>query len=132
MRKYAQGTSVSIDRSMAEIRKAITKHAALERFAQLQEGNRVGLQFGIGGRLVRFTMILPEDGDDKETRRMWRCLVLCIKSKLESVASGIVTFDEEFMAQLVTPNGRTFGEVALPQYTKAIESGKPLPPLLGM
>jgi hypothetical protein len=45
-----------------------------------------------------------------EMRRRWRSLALAIKAKLEVVASGIATFDEEFMAHLVLPDGTTVGD----------------------
>ena len=42
-----------------------------------------------------------------EERRRWRALLLVIKAKLEAVQSGIVTFEEEFLAHVVMPDGRT-------------------------
>ena len=46
----------------------------------------------------------------QEVRRMWRALALVIKAKLEAVESGITTFDEEFLAHIVMPDGCTIGE----------------------
>lgn len=56
--------------------------------------------------------------------------MLAIKSKLESVESGIEQFDEAFMAQIVLPDGRTMAEYAMPQIAKSYTSGT-MPPLLG-
>ena len=71
---------------------------------------------------------LPED-DEQEERRRWRALVMIIKSKLESVETGIVEFEDEFMAQIVLPNGETMSEHARPMIARAYETGD-MPPLL--
>jgi hypothetical protein len=67
---------------------------------------------------------------EKETRRRWRCLVITIKSKLECVENGIATFEQEFLAHIVLPGGRTMGQVAIPQIETSYKENK-LPPLLG-
>ena len=48
----------------------------------------------------------------EEVRRRWRALLLVIKAKLESVESGIETFEEAFASQIVLANGQTVGAVA--------------------
>jgi hypothetical protein len=35
---------------------------------------------------------------------------MVVKAKLEAVESGIVTFEDEFLAQTVLPDNRTVGE----------------------
>lgn len=68
---------------------------------------------------MRFTLPLPyrKDFPDRQAangrwvsgekeweqacRQAWRALALVIKAKLEAVDAGIVTFEEEFMAQIV-------------------------------
>ena len=40
------------------------------------------------------------------------------------MTSGISEFDEEFMAQIVLPSGRTVGEEALPRIAEAYASGQ--------
>jgi response regulator RpfG family c-di-GMP phosphodiesterase len=47
--------------------------------------------------------------NDAETRRRWRCLAMVIKAKLEVVASGISSFEEEFLAHVMLYDGRTVG-----------------------
>jgi len=53
----------------------------------------------------------------------WRALFLAIKAKLVAVSEGISTVEEEFLAWMVLPNGRTAGEHFLPQIERAAESG---------
>lgn len=58
-----------------------------------------------------------------ELRRRWRAPALVIKAKLEAVESGIRTFDEEFVADTVLPDGRTVAQWLLPQVDAAAVSG---------
>lgn len=135
-RLYAEGTTVPAERSRAEIEKFVRRYGA-NSFAS-GEDTRAGsatVMFEILEKRVRFNVAMvtvTNKKSEQENRRRWRALCLCIKAKLEAVASGIVTFEEEFLPHFVTASGQTVGEVAIPQYLKALESGKPLPPLLGM
>jgi hypothetical protein len=62
-------------------------------------------------------------------RQKWRALVLVIKAKLEAVEAGIVTFEEEFLAHIMLPDGRTVGEWTRPQL-EAVYSDGSMPALL--
>jgi len=62
-------------------------------------------------------------------RQKWRALALVIKAKLEAVESGISVFEDEFMAAIVMPNGRTVSEEIRPRIAAAYESGN-MPALL--
>lgn len=48
-------------------------------------------------------------------RQRWRALALVIKAKLEAVGTGIVTFEEEFLAHIVLPSGRTVTQDVTPR-----------------
>jgi hypothetical protein len=48
---------------------------------------------------------------EQVTRQRWRALALVIKAKLEAVTSGISTFEAEFLANTMLPDGRTVGDV---------------------
>jgi len=150
MTRYAAKTSVSAERSRGEIEVTLRRYGA-DGFAYAAQDGKAMIGFRINKRQVRFMLPLPDemlfayDGRKHERteserrehwnqgcRSAWRALNLSVKAKLEAVASGIVTFEEEFMAQLVLPGGKTIAEAHLPAYRDAIESGKKLPPLLGM
>lgn len=64
----------------------------------------------------------------------WRTLLLCLKAKLESVESGIETFEDAFLAQIVMPDGGTVAEHVRPRIAEAYAANtmQPLlpPPLL--
>lgn len=53
----------------------------------------------------------------------WRALALVIKAKLEAVAAGITTIEDEFLAHTVLPDGQTVGEFMQPQIAIAYERG---------
>jgi hypothetical protein len=78
---------------------------------------------------LRFDLPLPAGDGDKEqkTRRQkWRALLLCIKAKLESVASGIESFEEAFLAHVVLPNGQTVADHIAPRIAESYEGNKML------
>lgn len=141
--RYADGTTVSVDRSMAEIRKVISAYKA-SAFATAENNNKCMVMFDMNNRRIRFVIDLPilhktknwrgyvmgQSCVEKETRRLWRCLLLSIKSKLECVESGISTFENEFLAHIVLPNNQTIGDAMIPQIEEAYQT-KQMPPLLG-
>lgn len=137
MSKYAQGTKVPADQSRSEIEKTLTRFGA-DQFGYGNKSDAAVIVFRAQNRHVRFMLPLPTAKDkqfpsiesrDKEIRRRWRSLAMCIKAKLESVATGIETFEESFMAHVVLPNGMTLAEHAKPLIDQAYADGK-MPPLL--
>lgn len=138
MAKYAEGTSVPIERSQAEINKVLTKFGA-DQLAQAssQSPPAVLMGFRVKGRLIRFHLPMPEVKSyrgtplqiekeyNAECRRRWRALLLVLKAKLEAVDSGITTFEQEFYAHTVLPNGMTIFESTNKEVTRALEHGKP-------
>lgn len=146
MATFAKDTTVSADRTLEEIRATIKRYKAV-KLATFEDENRVGVAFEMENRRVRFVMPLPdktagmvkinasrqtrysEPAYEQAVRTRWRALLLTIKAKLESVQSGIETFDEAFMAQLVLPDNRTMAEWAKPQIDAAYRTGE-MPPML--
>ena len=115
-----------------------------------QEDGKAAVQFKFENKTVRFVIPMPDPAADKfrktETgklraesarwkdyeqavRQKWRVLDLVIKAKLEAVESGIVTFEEEFLANLVLPNGQTVSDKLLPELENAL-NGAEMPKLL--
>ena len=119
------------------------------------EGNNAMVGFRMQSRMVRFLIPLPaKDADEfrytaakkreraeddrykaweQAMRQRWRALALVVKAKLEAVDSGITTFDKEFMAHILLPDGRTVSDFMVPQIKEAYDTGKmpPMLPLLG-
>jgi hypothetical protein len=156
---YASGTSVTVDRSRAEIESLLRRYGADQFVSGWEAGRRALIGFRAHGKQVRFELTLPDPGDpifqpkrrlhrrynsasrsyvnvgasgdryEAEVRRRWRALALVVKAKLEAVATGITTFETEFMAHIVMPDGRTVGDHVRPRIEAAYASGK-MQPLL--
>lgn len=138
--KYAEGTKVDIATTQSQIRKLLEQHGTVEGFAVAEQGRISVLSFHMKDRRITFRMATPpapynatqraQDAARQETRRLWRSLLLCIKAKLESVRSGIESFEDAFLAQTVLPSGETMGEYAARAIPQALE-GRTMPPLIG-
>lgn len=129
-RGFAVNTKVPASQTLTEIQDVLKRYGATHfGYATVPGAVRVG--FESMGRRLRFSVPVPDEKKDaRGHRQRYRALLLAIKSKLESVASGIETFDEAFMAQVVLPDGRTMSEYATPQIASAYKDGK-MPSLLG-
>ncbi len=151
MARYAEGTTVTTDRSRGEIEQTLRRYGA-DQFVSGWDASRAMLGFRVNGRHVRFELPMPDRSADEfrmtpsgryergakqqdevfeaEVRRRWRALNLAIKAKLEAIDTGIASFDDEFLAYLVLPGGVTVGQVLGDgRLDTAIASGQ-LPALL--
>jgi hypothetical protein len=142
---YAQETSVPVERSKAEIERLITRYGA-SRFMTGHDADRAAVAFVIRGKTVQFILPLPKRDEkrfwytphrlnkrteteafkewEQACRARWRALCLCIKAKLEAIDAGITTFEAEFLAHFVLPNGQTFGDYAIPLIEQAHQAGQ--------
>lgn len=137
-KKYAAGTKIDSTKTQQDIRRLLEQHGVVDGFAVGEQSGIAVLSFQMKDRRITFRMAIPRVSQDSrmnaaamaENRRMWRALLLCIKAKLESVRSGIESFENAFLAQTVLPSGETVGEWAATAVPAALK-GRPLPPLLG-
>lgn len=151
MSHYAAQTTVPVEKSKAEIERLLAKYGANE-FASGWNAHAATVMFSMQGKRIKFVLPLPDLNDkairlnrygskdsdsaiqrkyDQAHRQRWRALLLAIKAKLEAVESNITSFESEFLAHFVVPgDGRTMGEVMIPQLQQAYTTGKALPPLL--
>ncbi|MEL6908489.1 MAG: hypothetical protein AAFP22_23970, partial [Planctomycetota bacterium] len=60
---------------------------------------------------------------EQAQRQRWRALLLVVQAKLEAVECGISTFEQEFLAHIVLPNGSTVDEVLAPRIIEAVDAG---------
>lgn len=140
--RYAADTKVPAKRSRDEIERTLERYGA-DQFAYgwAETGDTV-IGFRAHGRMIRFEMPMPDVADYRDTaggirrsegaieqavakaeRQRWRALVLVIKAKLEAVESGIVSFEDEFLAHIVLPDGSRMSEWAQPQLERVYASG---------
>lgn len=144
MARYASDTSVSTERSRAEIESILRRYKA-DQFGYATNARGATVMFTIGGRHIKFMLPLPdpearefthtpakgqrrtaadaEKAWEQACRQRWRALALVIKAKLEAVSAGITTIEDEFLAHTVLPDGSTMGQWAKPQIEEAYRVG---------
>lgn len=143
---YAEGTTVPFEKSISEIITALKK-AGAERIGQFEDTGFYAVQFHLADRMVRFrvpfkplTDIPMRDGRgmmltaaqraarfDAARRQRGRALLLVIKAKLESVESGVETFEEAFLAHVVMSDGHTVYERISQGLALEYQQGRPDP-----
>lgn len=146
---YAETTSVSVSKTKGEIDRLLRKHKA-SGFGVFEEQKRAILVFEMAERRIVFHLPLPDRNEDRFVfdgrrnrrspdkqldaweqgcRSRWRALFLCIKAKLESIESGIETFEDAFLAHIQMPDGHSVSEHVRPRIAAAY-AGEPMQPLL--
>jgi hypothetical protein len=145
--EYASNTAVPVSRSRDEIERTLGRFGATS-FAYFNQMPKVAIAFEIRGVRVVMNMILPDRSQfeldsrgkrrtesaiekdwEQACRQRWRTLANAIKAKLAMVDDGISTIEREFLADIMTPNGKTVGELLAPQ-VREISRGGMLPPLI--
>ena len=129
MKMFAEHTRVPIKQTKGDIEAICGKYGA-DKFGMTVETGRAIVMFQANGRTLRFVLPLPVGTDPKTEQALrvkWRCLLLAIKGKFETVANKIETFDEAFLAHVVMEDGATAYEkmqpmlLAAPQETRTLE-----------
>jgi hypothetical protein len=103
--KYAENTSVSADKSRAEIEKTLQRYGATG-FMYGWQDNRAVIGFVMNNKQIKFLLEMPSRDDpqflqtpsgrerkppqvlaewEQATRQRWRALSLAVKAKLEAV-----------------------------------------------
>lgn len=149
MAQFAAATEVSVEKSRAEIERLITRYGATST-AFMNAPGRAMILFEAKKRRVMFELPLPAIEDkvfqrdgrgsarspekryqawEQTCRQRWRALALVIKAKLEAVASGITSFEDEFLAHIMMPDGQTVGAHVKPSIESWYTGGN-MQPLL--
>ena len=147
MARFAENTTVSVEKSRAEIEHLIVRYGATQT-AFMNAPGRALIMFEAKERRIVFELPLPDINDKKfqrdgrgsmrtpekrheaweqACRQKWRALALVIKAKLEAVESGITTFEDEFLAHIMMPDGQTVGKHVKPTIAAAYASGQMVP-----
>jgi len=147
MSRYAANTSVSVGTSKAEIERIVERYGA-DGFMSAWHGEKAVIAFAMDNRQIRFVLDMPPKTERRFThhsrgtrtpdaalkeweqacRQRWRALALVIKAKLEAVESGISVFEDEFLANIVMPDGQTVSQHTRPLIAAAYDNGA-MPPL---
>lgn len=148
MTRFAADTKVSTENSRAEIERTLRRYGCSHfGYSMAPDGAQIG--FRMKELSILFRLPLPDMKDfardgrkhqrspekqmaawEQACRQRWRALALAIKAKLESVETGITTFEQEFLAHVVTGSGRTIGELMVPELVR-ISQGASIPLLEG-
>jgi hypothetical protein len=157
--RYAKGTTVSVEKSKAEIERLLLSYGASAFVTAWKDGKAI-IEFALEineqlkGLRVRFEMKIPKKNEDKyrlngygnervpaaierlwtaDVRSSWRALGLLIKAKMAAVEADITSFESEFLAHIVVPapggGTTTTGDMLIPQLPQVYKDGL-LPPLL--
>jgi hypothetical protein len=151
--RFAENTEVSVERSRAELEGLLAKHGATQRATYTDDDTgRAAVQFRISGRMVRLDVVCPKlesyrpkqpseqphgwnswKNERREewmrkrceqgARTAWRRLLLIVKAKLEIIADGGSTFEREFLADILLPNGETVHEALEAKLEESYRSG---------
>lgn len=150
MTRYAAKTEVSSTKSRDEIERTLTRYGA-DQFMYGWQDEAAMIAFRKDGRQIKFILPLPSRTDrafthssrgmrtteaaareyEQAVKQRWRALALVIKAKLEAVEAGISVFEDEFMANIMLPDGHTVGEWMRPQIEDAYRLGH-MPQMLPM
>lgn len=133
MGRFASETTVSVEKSRAEIEFTLRKYKATEFVSGWSQGKAM-IGFRINELFIQFVLPLPDRKDkqfthkmkrgwlqpmtdaqssavyEQEVRQRWRALNLVVKAKLEAVECGISTIEKEFLAFIVLPGNITLGD----------------------
>src|SRR5262245_16278764 len=114
MPRFAESTTVSPEKSRAEIEATVKRYGA-SSFYYGVEAHRAAIGFTIHGHTVQLNVPLPDPRDkrfthvlrrgelvprtdrqrltvfDQEIRQRWRALLLLVKANLEAVELGLLT-----------------------------------------
>jgi hypothetical protein len=147
--RYAEGTEVPVSRSRDEVERTLNRYGASEFAYSTREG-LVQLAFRIRDTEIAMKIPMPKRNERRFThssrgprtesaqeaefeqacRQRWRAVALLVKAKLEAVAAGISTVEEEFLADVLVweaegPRRRVFDMVQpVLERTRAIETGR--------
>ncbi len=146
-RAYAEGTTVPVEKTRADIERLLSRHGAAQLgiVTDAERGLAMVL-FTLANRQIRMRVPLPRLDDVRQSarrgshdghvarweqlsRERWRAVLLLVRAKLELVELGLSTIEREFLADIALPDGQTVGEVLHPRLEEAYMTGR-MPPML--
>ena len=152
-RRFAEGTTVSTEKTRAELDRLLSQHGATQRATYVDDETGIArVQFSLAGRMVRLELStaapkleLPSGSwrwpeakkrdyrlkrQEQFAREAWRRLLLVVKAKLELVKDGVTTVEREFLADVLLPDGQTVHQALEKRIADAYDTGA-MPKLLG-
>lgn len=128
--RYAEGTTVPVEKTKQEIERLVERNGGKRFFTGWADDHVAVIGFRAQDRILRFNLPLPGDKAvsarlrERETMRRWRCLLLCLKAQFEAVATGVKSFEQAFFGDIILPNNQTVYEAAQELVAGVYRTGK--------
>lgn len=131
-KRYAEGTKVPVERSIAELKRTCEKYGATN-FGFLQADSKTAIFFKYSDRLYRMDLHFPNASGARtmeevkkikaEERRLWRVLLLTVKAMFEGIENQV--FDGHLLLQpfTVLPDNTVIGDRISPQLDQTYLTG---------
>jgi hypothetical protein len=132
MRRYAQGTDASVEKSRAELETLLGRHGAGRRAIASDDDKAVAhVLFVIHDRQYRLDLPMPKRNEhrrqgawEQACRERWRAIVLMVKAKLELARIGVSSIEREFLADMVLADGTTMHLAVAESIRTALAEGR--------
>ena len=132
-----ESTEVSVIKSQTKLRELLLRNGAtgIAIVSQPpQEGFQAMVKIDDATYTIRLSCYCKQKSSipatEQEERRVWRVLFHHMKAIFEASSSGVMEFKQMVMPYIVTKDGRTIGEIILPQLDKAVTTNPAI--MLGM
>lgn len=119
---FAERTKVPVEETILDIRRTVNRYGG-EQFVFGVAEEKIVVGFTKDGRQVRF-QVTQDSLDAQSNRQKARALLLVLKAKLEAVESGVMLFEDEFLANIVLPTGRMVGQEVRERIAYAYSTGE--------
>jgi len=130
MARYAKNTSVPVARSKQKIEELLTSYGIEESFlGRSPRGDGIGWKYK--GKVYKKNVPMPSKDDktekqyEQEVRQRWRILYMSMKMKFEEIDADVISFEDQFLAQMSLPDGSTVADfMKLPENIQRLEKTK--------
>ncbi len=119
--KYAEGTKVTVESTQEEIRRLLVTRMKADQYAPYYDNGMEGIRFRLLGMIMQLKV--PPASTEQERRRLWRCLLLHVKSMWESIQNKIATIEQVLLPYILLPDEHTVGEVLPKEIKAALDRG---------
>lgn len=127
--KYAARTQTTVDSSRNEVIRLLRRYGCTDH--RLSESSKsLGIEFILSGLPIRVDITYPNFSDygsnaayQQEIRRLWRVLILVIKSKMELIDEGVESVEKAFLPYLILPDGQTVSEHSIQGIREQVIAG---------
>lgn len=115
MSRYAEGTTVAVEKSVEDLRRLAERYGA-EEFTYAISPRQGAVMFQLDGVPLRYDVAFPTDSSlsvkqaEAEWRRRWRVVLLRAKGQFEAHLDGDESVTRAFLSNVMLPDGSTVGD----------------------